>query len=260
MPDHSQYELQRDRLQVRVFPDRRSMGMAAGAVAAARLRSVLAVSRRARVMFAAAPSQHEMLAALTLAPDVDWARVDAFHLDEYVGLARGDEHSFGDWLDRHIFDRVKPGRVEKLDPSAADPDAECQRYGRLLADGGVDIAFLGIGENGHVAFNEPHEADFDDQNVVKVVRLDGLSRQQQVHDGTFATVDAVPVLAMTVTMSTVLASRVIIVTVPGPAKAAAVARALAGPADTARPASALRWHPDATLFIDMDAAAGIATK
>jgi glucosamine-6-phosphate deaminase len=211
-------------------------------------------------MFASAPSQSEMLSTLAGAPEIDWPRVDAFHLDEYVGLAVGDEHSFGAWLDRHIFDLVRPGRVEKLDPSAVDPDAECRRYGRLLADGGVDIAFLGIGENGHVAFNEPHEADFHDRDLVKVVRLDGASRQQQVHDGTFAAADAVPVLAMTVTMSTVLASRVIIVTVPGPAKAEAVARALGGPVDTSSPASALRWHPDATLFIDKDAAVGIATS
>lgn len=251
-------ELIRDRLTVRAYPDRESMGVAAAAHAAERLRSLLAQpDRRPRVIFAAAASQAEFLDALAESDGIDWSRVQAFHLDEYLGLPRDDVHGFGRWLDDHIFSRVMPGRVEKMDPTAADPLAESRRYGALLADGGIDLACIGIGENGHLAFNDPHVADFDDPEVVKPVEIDSTSRAQQVRDGAFATIDAVPRVAMTVTMSTILASRSITVVVPGPAKAAAVAAALDGPISPACPASGLRRHPDAVLFVDALAAAGL---
>ena len=179
-------------------------------------------------------------------------------MDEYVGLPPGDEHAFGRWLDRHIFEVVHPGRVEKLDATTDDPAAECRRYGALLADGGLDLALVGIGENGHVAFNDPHVADFEDPEVVKPVLIDETSRAQQVRDGAFTTIDLVPRLAMTVTMSTILAARAISVVVPGPAKAAAVARTLDGPIEVACPASALRRHPDVAMFVDEAAATGLA--
>jgi glucosamine-6-phosphate deaminase len=197
------------------------------------------------------------LDALDTAEGIDWSRVEAFHLDEYVGLAPGDVRSFGQWLERHIWSRVQPGRIERLDGSNPDPDAECARYGRLLANGGIDLALIGIGENGHLAFNDPHVADFADPLVVKPVEIDEMSRRQQVRDGAFPSFELVPRLAMTVTMSTILASRAISVAVPGPQKAAAVAATLDGPIATACPASALRRHPDAVLFVDEAAAAGV---
>ena len=165
--------------------------------------------------------------------------------------------SFGQWLEEHIWSRVHPGRIEKLDGGNPDPDAECARYGRLLADGGLDLALIGIGENGHLAFNDPHVADFDDPLVVKPVEIDDMSRHQQVRDGAFPTFEVVPRLALTVTMSTILASRALSVVVPGAQKAAAVAATLDGPIETACPASALRRHPDAVLFVDEAAASQV---
>jgi glucosamine-6-phosphate deaminase len=245
-------ELRNDRLVTEVLPNRALMGTAAADYAAGRLRAILASADRARVIFAAAASQGEFLDELGSAEGIDWSRVVAFHLDEYVGLPLGDERSFGEWLRRRIWSRVQPGRVELLDGGAAanDPDAECDRYGRLLSDGGLDLALIGVGENGHLAFNDPHVADFDDPLVVKPVEIDETSRRQQVRDGAFPSIGAVPRLAMTVTMSTLLASRAISVVVPGAQKAPALARMLQGPIDTACPASALRDHPDARMFVD----------
>jgi glucosamine-6-phosphate deaminase len=240
----------RERLRVVVLPTRSEMGRAAADHVAARLRVLLAAQPTVRAVFAAAASQEDFLAALVQADGIDWSRVVAFHLDEYVGLALGDPRSFGKWLDQHIFALVRPGRVELMNGGAPDPRAECARYGGLLADGGLDLALIGIGENGHLAFNDPHVADFDDPYPVKPVEIDDMSRHQQVRDGAFPDFEAVPRLAMTVTMSAILASRAISVVVPGPHKAAAVARTLDGPIETACPASALRRHPDAVLFVD----------
>jgi glucosamine-6-phosphate deaminase len=247
-------ELVYGRLRTLELPDRASMGSAAADYAADRLRTLLGEQPRARVIFAAAASQAEMLASLASHEGIDWDRVDAFHLDEYVGLPLGHERSFGAWLDRHIWERVHPGRVERLDGgNPAGAEAEAARYGALLAHGGIDLALLGIGENGHVAFNDPHVADFRDPLVVKPVEIDDTSRAQQVRDEAFEHFDDVPRLALTVTMSTILACRVISLVVPGAQKAAAVAATLEGPLSTACPASVLRDHPDASLFIDRDA-------
>jgi glucosamine-6-phosphate deaminase len=249
--------LQRDSLRVEVLPDRVAMGAAAAEHVASRLRELLAQSpdARARILFAGAASQVEFLDSLAVAPGIDWARVDAFGVDEYVGLPAGDPGSVSEWLERHIYTRVHPGRVAKLDPSATDPDAECSRYAALLADGGLDIAAVGIGENGHVAYNEPHVADFEDPLAVKIIDVDEMSRRQQASEGAFPEPDAVPRRAMTVTMSTILGARAISAVVPGPTKAAAIAATLDGPIETACPASALRRHPDAVLFTDPPAMA-----
>lgn len=243
-------ELSRDHLQARVFRDRRAVGVAGAAYAANRLRDMLAERDRARVIFAAAASQADMLDALAAEDGIDWSRVEAFHLDEYVGLRRGDPRSFGRWLDDHIWSRVRPGRVELLDGGNADPDAESRRYAALLDDGGIDLGLIGIGENGHLAFNDPHVADFEDPLSVKPVEIDSTSRRQQVRDGAFERLEDVPRLALTVTMSALLRARSLSVVVPGAQKALAVARTLDGPIETACPASALRRHPDAVLFLD----------
>jgi glucosamine-6-phosphate deaminase len=243
-------ELRRDRLRVVRLAAREAIGAAAADHVAARLRKLLETQDRVRTIFAAAASQVEFLDHLARAEGIDWGRVEAFHLDEYVGLPLGDPHSFGEWLDRQIFSRVDPGRVELMNGGAPDPLAEANRYGRLLTDGGLDLALIGIGENGHLAFNDPHVADFNDPLVVKPVEIDDISRHQQVRDGAFAEFDAVPRLALTVTMSTILASRALSVVVLGAQKAVAIARTLDGPIETACPASALRCHPDAVLFVD----------
>jgi glucosamine-6-phosphate deaminase len=233
-----------------VLSDAMEMGRAAAVYAGSRLAAILAAKPRARVMFAAAASQHEFLEALADRPGIEWPRVAAFHLDEYVGLPLGHPKSFGRWLDEHIWSRVNPGRIERLDGGHPDPEAECRRYGGLVEDGGIDLALLGIGENGHLAFNDPHVADFEDPLTVKVVEIDETSRRQQVRDRAFDRLEDVPRRAMTVTMSAILGSRSISVVVPGEHKADAVSLTLDGPIETACPASALRDHPDATLFVD----------
>lgn len=250
--------LVRDRLRTFVLADGQAVGAAAAAHAGERLRERLAVARRARVVFAAAASQVTFLDALTRVEGIDWDRVEAFHMDEYVGLPLGDERSFGQWLDDHIFSRVRPGRIELLDGGNPDPASECERYGSLLAEAAVDLVLLGIGENGHLAFNDPHVADFDDPLVVKLVEIDDMSRHQQVRDGAFDAFEHVPRLAMTVTMSALLASTEISGVVLGPQKAAAVAAALDGPIGTACPASSLRNHPAAVLYVDEAAASQVA--
>jgi glucosamine-6-phosphate deaminase len=243
-------DLRRDRLRTLVVPDRQAMAELAAANAADRLRAILAARPYARVIFAAAASQAEMLDALAAADGIDWSRVEAFHLDEYVGLPLGHPQSFGRWLDEHIWSRVRPGRVERMDGGNADLEAESRRYGGLLDDGGIDLGLIGIGENGHLAFNDPHVADFEDPLTVKPVEIDDTSRHQQVRDGAFDTFEDVPRLALTVTMSAILATRSLLVVVPGEQKAEAVARTLDGPIESACPASALRRHPDAVLFLD----------
>ena len=246
-------ELRRDRLRTLVLPDRREMAEAAAAHAAGRLRTVLATRPTARVIFAAAASQAEMLDAMASQGGIDWQRVEAFHLDEYVGLPLGHRRSFGHWLDEHIWSRVRPGRVERIDGGNPDPAGESRRYGALLDDGGIDLGLIGIGENGHLAFNDPHVADFDDPLTVRTVEIDDTSRHQQVRDGAFDAFEDVPRLALTVTMSAILATRSLSVVVPGAQKAEAVARALDGPVEASCPASALRRHPDAVLFVDTPA-------
>lgn len=253
-------EIRREQLRTVVLPDRPSMGVAAAASAADRLRALLAAQPRVRVIFAAAASQAEFLASLATLDGIDWSRVDAFHLDEYVGLPLGHERSFGAWLDKHIWSLVNPGRVERLNGgNARGGAAEADRYGALLADGGIDLALVGVGENGHVAFNDPHVADFDDPLWVKPVEIDDMSRHQQVRDGAFDRFEDVPQVALTVTMSTIRACRVISLVVPGPHKAAAVAAMLDGPVTTACPASVLRAHPDVVMFVD-EAAASLVTR
>ncbi|MCY7419950.1 MAG: 6-phosphogluconolactonase [Chloroflexi bacterium] len=251
--------LVRGDLRVVILADRSALGAAAGTYAAGRLRELLKAQDRVRVIFAAAASQLETLAQLASESDIDWSRVDAFHLDEYVGLPSGHPQGFGQWLQDRIWDVVRPGTVQRMDgANAAGPEAEAARYGALLADGGIDLALLGIGENGHVAFNDPHVADFRDPLVVKPVLIDETSRHQQVRDGAFGRFEDVPALALTVTMSTLLASQVISLAVPGPQKVRAVAATLDGPVSTSCPASALRDHPDATLFVDEAAASLVA--
>jgi glucosamine-6-phosphate deaminase len=239
-----------DRLRVEVHPDRDAMGRAAGAAAATAIAERLrAGPGEVRVVFASAPSQDEMLAALAAAPHLDWARVTAFHMDEYLGLDRDHPAAFGAYLRRHLFDAVRPGRVHYLD-GAAPPAGECRRYAALLAEAPIDVCCMGVGENGHLAFNDPPDADFDDPEPVKVVTIDETSRAQQVHDGCFPRLEVVPRTAITLTLPTLLGARRVVCTVPGPTKRDAMRRALRGPIDASCPASGLRRHPSATAYLD----------
>jgi glucosamine-6-phosphate deaminase len=233
-------------MRVQTFPSRVEMGRAAATAVANELRSRLATQDDVRMVFAAAPSQQEFLDALAREPGVQWARVTAFHMDEYLDLPPDAPQRFGAWLRRAFFDRV-PLRPHFL----ADPAA----YAELLAAAPIDLVCLGIGDNGHIAFNDPPVADFHDPADVKVVELDEACRQQQVDDDCFATLDQVPHRAITLTVPRLLAADRLFCVVPGPRKAEAVRRTLAGPIGEACPATALRNHPDCTLFLDADAAA-----
>ncbi|MFC9709418.1 glucosamine-6-phosphate deaminase [Paenibacillus sp. NPDC056933] len=242
-----------ERMSVQVYVDRDQMGVAAAAAVAARLRQLLQDSeRQVRIVFAAAPSQNELYAGLIREQGIDWSRVCAFHMDEYIGLADTAPQRFGRYLTERLFSQVQPGRVELLD-GLHDVDQECQRYGDLLRAAPIDIVCLGIGENGHIAFNDPPVADFEDSRVVKAVKLDEACRRQQVNDGCFAQLDDVPAEALTLTVPTLMAGRKLFAIVPGASKRSALAAALHDPISTACPATILRRHPEITMFTDRDA-------
>ena len=179
------------KLQVKVYQTHEEMGMQAATEAAQALRQVLAEKDECNVIFAAAPSQNSFLAALCEA-DIDWKRVNAFHMDEYIGLDDAAPQRFGNFLKEAVFSKVPLKSVSYIQGNAADISAEIDRYSALLRQHPVDIVFMGIGENGHIAFNDPHIAKFDDPCMMKQVELDERCRQQQVNDGCFATLGAVP--------------------------------------------------------------------
>lgn len=236
---------------VRVFPDRRQLGISAAHAIARELRSRLAHQPEVRVVFAAAPSQEEMLQALAAEPDLDWQRVVAFHMDEYIGLPQGASQSFYQWLRVTLFDRVSVGRVHALVPDD-DPEVCTREYAALLAAAPIDLVCLGIGVNGHLAFNDPPVADLADSLAVKVVELDEVCRQQQVDDGCFATLAEVPTRAVTLTIPRLLAADRLVCVVPGGRKRDAVRRALQDPVGAACPATALRTHPNCSIYLDAE--------
>lgn len=237
-----------DRLKVSVHPDRRALGEAAGAAVAACMRKL---PGRVRMVFAAAPSQNETLETLARAMDLDWSRVTAFHMDEYAGLAKDAPQAFSRYLREHLFDLVHPGEIHLID-GLNDPARECGRYAALIKEAPIDIVCLGIGENGHLAFNDPPVADFKDPRGVKEVELDEACRRQQVNDGCFPALDAVPRRAITLTIPALTTAAHLFCSVPGPRKREAVRRTLEGPISPLCPATALRSHPDCTLYLDRD--------
>ena len=244
--------IQADRLNVKIYPDRRAMGEAAATEVASAMIDAIRQRGEVRMAFAAAPSQNEFLAALGDNPAIDWSRVVAFQLDDYVGLPADAPGLFGAFLREHLFDQVRPGTLHLIGPTATTDDARerSRAYASLIEAAPLDIVCLGIGENGHLAFNDPPVADFDDPERVKVVELDVPCRQQQVNDGCFATFDDVPTHAVTLTIPTLLSGRRLVCIVPGPAKREAVQATLHGPISTACPASILRTNPACTLYLD----------
>ena len=245
------------RLRVEVFPSRDMMGVAAARTVAAAIRDVLARQGRTAVIFASAPSQNEFLASLRDEPGVDWSRITAFHLDEYAGIAPGHPASFRRFLVDRLFAHVRVAAFHGLDGQAADLGAECARYAALLREARPALAVLGIGENGHLAFIDPPVCDFSEPADVRVVDLDEACRRQQVNDGCFPSLEEVPRTALSLTVPFLLRVPRAVAVVPGPAKRAAVRAALRGPVTTACPASVLRRHRDATLFLDDQSAAGL---
>jgi glucosamine-6-phosphate deaminase len=230
------------------------MGASAADFVRRTLLQALTKKAQARVVFAAAPSQIEFLAALTKYEDIPWERVIGLHMDEYFGLSRDAPQSFGHFLRVHLFDKVPFGRVEYLDPTTADPAQECERYAAIVKADPIDLICMGIGENGHIAFNDPPIANVADPLTVKIANLDDMCRQQQVNDGCFPTLADVPRQAMTLTVPVLLSAPVISAVVPGPRKAKAVYDTLRGPISTGCPASLLRTHPYVEVFLDIQSA------
>jgi glucosamine-6-phosphate deaminase len=243
-------------MNVHVTKSRQALGLAAGTAIAAALRGKIARDGQATVAFAAAPSQNETLATLIAEPGIAWEKVTAYHLDEYAGATPDSPYSFRRYLLTHVFQNVTPVVFHQIRGEAEDAEAECARYVSLLPTGGFDIALLGIGENGHLAFNDP-PCDFADPAAARVVKLDEACRVQQVHDGAFRQLADVPTEAFTLTVPTLMAAHEIFIMVPGQTKADAVVASLEGPLTNSCPASILRTHAHATVFLDRDSAARV---
>jgi glucosamine-6-phosphate deaminase len=244
-----------DELAVSIYSTRDDSGLASAGEASGIIRAAIRNDGRAAVVFPAAPSQNEFLAQLRADSSIDWRRVTAFHLDEYAGLAASHPASFRRFLRERLLDHVPLAAFHELAGDAPDLDAEADRYQRLLAEQPPVLAALGIGENGHLAFIDPGECDFHDTRDVRVVNLDEACRRQQVHDGSFQHLEDVPRRALSLTIPILLRTPHAVVNVPGSAKRQAVRDALEGPIDPCCPASILRRHAGAVLFLDRDSAA-----
>ena len=242
--------LKMDKLEVQIYENRTLMGEAAARDIKAKIAELLTKKAEINMIFAAAPSQNDVLKALVEDKEIEWNRVNAYHMDEYIGLDKDAPQGFGNFLKEHIFGLVPFKSVNYIDITTANPEAEAERYGKLLDANLTDIVVMGIGENGHIAFNDPPVADFHDKRTVKPVKLDEICRQQQVNDGCFASIDDVPTHAMTLTVPTLVRAPYLFCIVPAPTKAKAVYETLNGSIDEHCPASILRTHDNAILYLD----------
>jgi glucosamine-6-phosphate deaminase len=242
-------------LQVEVHPTNEAMGRAAAAAVAARLGQILAGQAVARVILATGNSQFTYTASLLADFSLPWDRIECFHMDEYVGMDANHPASFRRWMRERVESRAHPRGFHYIRGDNPDPQAECARYAALLAARPIDVISLGVGENGHIAFNDPPVADFHDPAAVKIVPLDEACKRQQVGEGHFPNLAAVPTHAITLTIPTLLNVGSIFCLVPEARKAPAVRAALEGPIATACPASILRNYGNARLFLDAQSAA-----
>lgn len=240
-----------DLLDVRVYDTRLNMGKAAADDVAACIKRLLSVKDDIYMIFAAAPSQNEFLSALADNDGIEWSRIHALHMDEYVNLPSDAPQGFGNFLRSAIFDKVPFASVDYIGSDAA-PEEACRRYTEILDSVTVDIVCMGIGENGHIAFNDPHVADFNDPLKVKKVDLDEKCRLQQVHDGCFGDISEVPEYAITLTVPAMCAADNLFCIVPASTKANAVKETVCGPVSETCPASILRTHGNAVLYTDAD--------
>ena len=245
---------QKDKLKVEIYDTRAGMGNAAARDIKAKIAQLLAEKGEINMIFAAAPSQNEVLAALADDGQIEWNRVNAYHMDEYIGLSADAPQGFGNFLKAHIFGRAPFKSVHYIDCTASDPEKEAARYEKLLGDNPPDIVVMGIGENGHIAFNDPPVADFKDARGAKVVKLDEVCRNQQVHDGCFARLEEVPEYAITLTVPMLVSAPWLFCIVPAKTKANAVKECLTGEIGEHCPASVLRLQENAVLYLDGDSA------
>ena len=247
-----------DNLEVRISATREEMGREAAADFAACVKKLLAEKPFIRVVFAAAPSQNDFLDAIVIDASIDFGRIDAFHMDEYIGLPEDAPQGFGNFLRRGIFDRRAFHSVTYLQGGETAQEL-CDAYAAKLAEAPIDIVCMGIGENGHIAFNDPHVADFNDPKAVKIVSLDDTCRQQQVNDGCFASIDLVPTHAVTLTIPTLANAAYHFCIVPTKLTAPAVRATVEGPVNETCPATVLRNVPGSILYLD-EAAASLLSR
>ena len=238
---------------VEIHNSNAALGNAAAERAAQLINEAIAANGHARIMVATGNSQIAFIDALTQR-SIDWKRVEVFHMDEYADISDSHSASFHRWIKTRLEDKVHPRQVHYIQGDASDLDAEIQRYAGLLQTAPMDVAFVGFGENGHIAFNDPPNADFNDPFMVKRVQLDEACRQQQAGEGHFENLASVPREAITVTCPGLFQARAWVSCVPEARKAKAVQAALEGPISTACPASLIRNHPNATLYLDNDSA------
>jgi len=247
----------KDNLEYFVFETRKEMGTAAALSIAEAILEELEAKETINMIFAAAPSQNETLASLVANHKIPWNRINAFHMDEYIGLSENAPQRFGQFLKHAIFDKVNFRTVNYIDSSAENVFEECERYSKLLLENPVDIVCLGIGENGHIAFNDPDAADFEDDRLVKVAKLDEICRQQQVNDGCFESLDDVPTHALTLTIPALCRGSKMFCTVPSATKRCAVNRTLNGTVNEECPATVMRKHGFAKLYLDAESGADL---
>ena len=244
----------RDALKVRVLETRQAMGEAAAADASEVIRALLKERDEVNIMFGAAPSQDDVLRALINDDSIDFSRINAFHMDEYVGLSEQHPQSFASYLRAHVTS-LRPFRsVHFIRGDAPDLEAECLRYEQLLQAHPTDVVMMGVGENGHVAFNDPPVANFQDARVLRPVLLEERCRMQQVHDACFATLEEVPTMAITVTVTGLMRAAHKFCVVPTRLKAQAIHDLIHGPIGEQCPATALRETANAALYLDKDSA------
>ena len=244
-------EMQFNEITVRIYENPQELGRAAAEETSAYLERLQ--KPMVNLLFSTGASQFAFMDGLKTQP-IDWSKINAYHLDEYKGMSPEHPASFRLWIRDRIEKVFQPNKVEYIQGDAADTERECERYARLLESNPIELGFIGIGENGHIAFNDPPVADFDDEFLVKVVELDEACRRQQLGEGWFATLGDVPKKALTLTVPAILRCKKIISIVPDRRKAQAVHDALKGPISTTCPASILRTHGDVTLYLDRDSA------
>jgi glucosamine-6-phosphate deaminase len=245
-------EFKVEELEVKIYKSRQLMGLVAAKIFIEQLDLLLKTQDKVNVIFAAAPSQNEFLQVLKENKNLNWEKVNVFHMDEYIGLAQDAPQGFGNFLKEKLFDHLPFGSVNYLNGNEEDVEKECERYSNLLAQYPADIVCMGIGENGHIAFNDPPVANFNDSKMVKVVELDLECRQQQVNDGCFTSLNEVPVNALTLTIPAMMKAKFIYCMVPGERKAKAVYNTLNQEKIEKFPSTILRSHPNAILFLDKD--------
>ncbi len=249
-----------NKLTVQVFTDRQSMGTNAASDVAQTIRELLRNKDEINMIFAAAPSQNDFLAELIADNTIEWNRINAFHMDEYIGLEPDAPQGFGNFLGEHIFRKVDFKQVYYIQMTKDHFEQECERYTRLLSERTIDIICMGIGENGHIAFNDPHVADFNDKAWMKVVDLAPQCRLQQVHDGCFPSLNEVPHQAFTLTIPVLMSATYTFCIVPATTKAQAIYNTLYAPVSEKYPSTILRNKENARLYLDMDSASLLPEK